>query len=296
LIESQGTKVLANSLQTTVEQPLRFSTGAVQPSDPVGTRTAVLVREVTLIDSGTAPTPATLMAVATDHAEGTGNQRAQRALDQLQSAVVDGTQTDMAARLKSAFRSVNADAYARGPAEVSLVAMVARGKYASFAAVGDNQAFLYRADRLNQITRNQRVERSETRRTSQRTLDSPTAPPFLGVQDRLESRLPAIFDITLLPLDAVALVGGRLADQLAHSSSTSALVAPNHSFSNEIERQVTTTGDADSAATLLEVLPAREAMPEPPVEALGTPTYLPYLITVLLLLAGLLLAIWYFFL
>jgi hypothetical protein len=286
---------LSSSLQTVLEQPLRFSTGAFQSTDSTSeSRAAVLLREVSLIDSGSAPQPATLMAVATDHAEGAGSERAERAIERFQNAIVDGTQTDMAARLKSAFRAANQDIYDSDPGEVSMVAMVARGKYASFAVVGNNQAFLYRADRINQVTRNQRAERANPRRSEQRTLDTQAGPEFLGTQERLESRLPAIFDITLLPLDAVALLGGLLSDQLSVSSTTNALVAPGQTFSNAIERQVKSTDDPGSAATVLEVLPIREALPEPPEAVLTTPTYLPYVIIGLLFLAGLLLALWYF--
>jgi hypothetical protein len=176
-----------------------------------------------------------------------------------------------------------------------MVAMVARGKYASFAAVGDNQAILYRADRINQITRNQRVERTTSRRTSQRTLDTSAGPQFLGAQERLESRLPAIFDITLLPLDAVALLSGALAEQLAQGVTTSALVAPGQSFASAIERRVLAEPDPAGAATVLEVLPAREALPEPPEAVLTTPTYLPYLVIGIVLIAGLLAVLWFFF-
>lgn len=286
---------MSSSLQTTLDQPLRFSTGAYQASDSSSSgRSAVLLREVSLIDSGSAPQPATLMAVATDHAEGAGSERAERAIERFQSVVVDGTQTDMAARLKSAFRAANQDLYDSDPGEVSMVAMVARGKYASFAVVGENQAFLYRADRINQVTRNQRAERSNTRRSEQRTLDTHAAPQFLGAQERLESRLPAIFDITLLPLDAVALLSGPVAEQISKSSTTNALVAPGQTFTSVIERQLQTVNDPGGAATVLEVLPIREALPEPPEAVLTTPTYLPYVIIVLLLLAGLLLALWYF--
>lgn len=279
-----------------VEQPLRFSTGAFQASDELAGSSAVLLREIALIDAGMTPQPATLMAVATDHAEGAGSGRAERALESLQSAVVDGTQTDMAARLKSAFRAANADVYGADPGEVSMVALVARGKYASFAAVGENQAFLYRADRVNQVTRNQRIERGSGRRSEQRTLDVQAGPQLLGVQERLESRLPAIFDITLLPLDAIALVSGSMANSLSASSTSSALVAPGQTFSSMIERQVSTAADPAGAATVLEVLPVREPMAEPPAEVLTTPTYLPYVLMGLILLAGLILAIWYFFL
>lgn len=287
---------MASSLQTTVEQPLKFSTGAITSSDESGSRSAVLLCEVNLIDSGSAPLPAVLMAVATDHSENGGNKRALRAIERLQTAVVDGTQTDMAARLKSAFRSANSDVYSTGPGDLSMVAMVARGKYASFAAVGDNKAFLYRADRLNQITRDQRTERGNVRRSEQRTLDSHTPPQFLGAQERLESRLPAIFDVTLLPLDAVALIGGTIAGQIALGGNSSALVAPGQSFTGTIERQMASASDPENAATVLEVLPIREALPAPPPEALTTPSYLPYVIIVLVMLAGLLLALWYFFL
>jgi hypothetical protein len=287
---------LSSSLQTVLEQPLRFSTGAFQSTEPTGNgQSAVLLREVSLIDSGMTPQSATLMAVATDHADGVGPERAQLALERFQAAVVDGTQTDMAARLKSAFRAANQAIYDADPVEVSMVAMVARGKYASFAAVGDNQAILYRADRINQITRNQRVERTTSRRTSQRTLDTSAGPQFLGAQERLESRLPAIFDITLLPLDAVALLSGAIAEQLAQGVTTSALVAPGQSFASAIERRVLAEPDPAGAATVLEVLPAREALPEPPEAVLTTPTYLPYLVIGIVLIAGLLAVLWFFF-
>ncbi|HET9660588.1 MAG TPA: hypothetical protein VFP05_09690 [Thermomicrobiales bacterium] len=287
---------MSSSLQTVLEQPLRFSTGAFQAIESTNDgRSAVLLREVSLIDSGMTPQPATLMAVATDRAEGAGPERAERALERFQTSVVEGTQTDMAARLKSAFRAANQDVFGLDPGEVSMVAMVARGKYASFAAVGDNQAILYRADRINQITRNQRVERTNSRRSGQRTLDTSAGPQFLGAQERLESRLPAIFDITLLPLDAVALLSGAVAEQLAQGSMTSALVVPGQSFATAIERRVLAEHDPAGAATVLEVLPAREALPEPPEAVLTTPTFLPYLIIGIVLIVGLLAVLWFFF-
>lgn len=286
---------MTTSLQTTIEQPLTFSTRAVQ-SDAIGEADlAVLVSEVSLIDSGSAPVAATIMAVATDTAADADGTRAQQAIDRFQAAVIEGTQTDMAARLKFAFRSANAEVFAGGPAEVSMVAMVARGKYASVATVGDASAFLYRADRINQVTRNQKTERTSGRRSDQRTLDAQAAPQFLGIQERLDSRLPAIFDLTLLPLDSVALVGGPIADQLTDSSAVNALVVPGQSFSLAIEKSVG-AAEPGSAAAILEVLPAREAMPAPPPEAVTTPTYLPYVIIAVVMLLGLLLAIWYFFL
>ncbi len=287
---------LSNSLQPVLEQPLRFSTGAYRSPDTLeGGRSAVLLREVMLLDSGTTPQTATLMAVATDHAAGAGAQRAERALERFQSAVVDGTQTDMAARLKSAFRAANQEVFTGDPSEVSMVAMVARGKYASFAAVGDNQAVLYRADRINQITRNQRSQRTGNRQSDKRTLESPAASQFLGAQERLESRLPAIFDLTLLPLDAVALVSGQIAETLSQGATTRSLVAPGQTFAGAIERQLQPGGDPEGAATVLEVLPAREALAQPPEAVLTTPTYLPYIIIGILVIAGLLVALWFFF-
>ncbi len=287
---------MSSSLQLVVEQPLRFSTDAFRASDLGTAQSAVLLGEISLIDAGMTAQPATLMAVATDHAEGAGSERAERALESFRTAVIDGTQTDMAARLKSAFRTANADVYGTDPGEISMVALVARGKYASFATVGDNQAFLYRADRINQVTRNQRNERSSGRRSEQRTLEAQAVSQFLGFQERLESRLPTIFDMTLLPLDAVALVSGVMADSLSASSTTSALAAPGQTFSGLIERQVSALSDHSGAATVLEVLPVREPMPEPPAEMLTTPTYLPYVLIALVVLTSLILAIWYFFL
>ncbi len=288
---------MSNSLQAVIEPPLRFSTGAYQAAQAGNDgRSAVLLREIALLDSGTTPISATVMAVATDHGAGSGSDRAERAVERFQSAVADGTQTDMAARLKSAFRAANRAVYEDGLGEVSMVAMVARGKYASFAVVGDNQAILYRAERINQITRNQRAERGGSRRNEQRTLDARAEPQFLGMQERLESRLPAIFDLTLLPLDAVALLNGHAAEQLTHGPTSRALVAHGQSFTTAIERRIQAEDDPEGAATVLEVLPVREALAEPPMAVSTTPPFLPYLIIFLVLIAGLALALWYFFL
>jgi hypothetical protein len=46
---------------------------------------------------------------------------------------------------------------------------------------------------------------------------------------------------------------------------------------------------------VLEVLPAREALPEPPEAVLTTPTFLPYLIIGIVLIVGLLAVLWFFF-
>ena len=100
----------------------------------------------------------------------------------------------------------------------------------------------------------------------------------------------------MLPLDAVALLSGQVAEKLAQGATTSALVLPGQSFTTAIERQLQGQSDPEGAATVLEVLPVREALAEPPEAVLTTPTYLPYVIMGILIVAGLLLALWYFFL
>jgi hypothetical protein len=77
--------------------------------------------------------------------------------------------------------------------------------------------------------------------------------------------------------------------------TTGALVAPGQSFASAIERRVLAEPDPAGAATVLEVLPAREALPEPPEAVLTTPTYLPYLVIGIVLIAGLLAVLWFFF-
>ncbi|MEZ4505784.1 MAG: hypothetical protein R2848_07920 [Thermomicrobiales bacterium] len=52
--------------------------------------------------------------------------------------------------------------------------------------------------------------------------------------------------------------------------------------------------DPGSAATVLEVLPIREPG-RAPAEALSSQSYLPYLLIALVMLAGLIFALWYFF-
>ena len=78
---------MSSSLQLVVEQPLRFSTDAFQASDSGTAQSAVLLTDISLIDAGMTAQPATLMAVATDHAEGAGSERAARALESTIDAV-----------------------------------------------------------------------------------------------------------------------------------------------------------------------------------------------------------------
>lgn len=284
---------MTSSLQPVVEQPLRFSTGAFQAVESATeSRTAVLLREVTLPEVKGPATRATVMAVAMEHGDTGG---ADRALDRFQKAVAEGTQPDVAARLKSAFRAVNRDLHDHQAGEISMVAMVAQDKYASFAAVGDNQAILYRANRINQVTRNQRSERPSNRRSTRHDVDTAETSHLLGAQAKLDSSLPAIFDITLLPMDAIALLSGHIAGQLTQGTTTSALVAPGQTFGTVIEQQLQTHADPESAAVVLEVLPVREALVQPPEAVATTPNYLPYIIIVLALIAGLLFVLWQFF-
>lgn len=287
---------MASALPATLETPLTFRTELLQARNDGQSHSAVLSREIRLLDSGSTPISATLMAVATDHSsDSAGDLRAQRAIEEFERAIVEGTQTDMAARLKAAFRAANAGVYAESPGSLSMVAMVARGKYASFGAVGSNAAVLYRADRLNMVTRNQRSDRSSNRRAHQQASKSEPEMHYLGDQERLESKLPAVFDVTLLPLDVLALVSSDLAARLSGPEDTRALVVPGRSFAASLESQIQSSGDSSAAATVLEVLPVRDELPAPPPAAVATPTYLPYLLIAIVMLAGLLFALWYFF-
>src|SRR5690606_39851500 len=89
----------------------------------------------------------------------------------------------------------------------TLVAAVLRGKYATIASVGDSRAYLVRANALTQITRDHsqveaevasgRLSAAEAKRDPRRNILTHA----LGQKPKLDTKLPEIFELTLLPQD-----------------------------------------------------------------------------------------------
>ena len=148
-----------------------------------------------------------------------GELASQLAIDTLREFIASDAGTDAAALLKRAYREANARIYAAGtttsPGEptmgTTLVAAVVRGKYATIANVGDSRAYLIRANRLNQITEDHSLVADQVAKGEISAADARTSPHrnrlihALGQREKLDGRLPNIYEIILLPQDRLLL-------------------------------------------------------------------------------------------
>lgn len=202
------------------ERPLILTVGA---ATDVGGRTenedAYVVNDLPAIGDGPAAREAGKLIAVADGMGGhqRGEVAAQLAVDTVTSVMLNDTSNDTALALKRAFREANQRIYHEGGGEAgqtmgtTLVAAVLRGKYATIASVGDSRAYLIRANRLNQITQDHSLvaeqvakgtmTRDQARQSPQRNVLTHA----LGQRERLETKLPSIFEFVLLDEDRLLL-------------------------------------------------------------------------------------------
>ena len=120
--------------------------------------------------------------------------------------------------LKQAFRRANDEIFAGGQGSVppqmmgtTLVVAVTRGKYATVASIGDSRAYLLRAGRINLLTRDHSLVAEQVAQ-GQITADEARESPHrnilthaLGHRARLDSKMPNVFELTLLAGDRLFL-------------------------------------------------------------------------------------------
>ena len=138
----------------------------------------------------------------------------------LRNALSTDPGSDTGAAVKQAFRQANAALYQSGQGSqvASAVALYAQGKYATIASIGTGRAYLVRAGRLNQVTRDPISIQSKAARNDP-TTEKPTV-ALLGARERLDTRQPAIYEITLLPEDRLLLC---TAEVFGHANEASML-------------------------------------------------------------------------
>ncbi len=190
---------------------------------------------------GGAPAPTFLLAVADGmggHADGEVASRL--AIETLAAAIGNEPGPDAGVLFKQAFRRANEAIYDEGaatggdrPMGTTLVAALLRGKYATVASVGDSRAYLLRAKGLTQITRDhtfvaEEVERGaltaeQARRSPQRNVLTQA----LGFRQKLDSKLPAVYELTLLPDDRLLLCSDGFSDVLDNADLIAALLGRN---------------------------------------------------------------------
>lgn len=159
-----------------------------------------------------------LLAVADGMGGHEGGEVASRlAIETLGSHFSADVPQDVALELKRAYRSANERVWSEGgdasPGHMgtTLVAAVVNGAYLTVANVGDSRAYLIRGSQVLQLTQDhslvaEQVEKGELPAGSER--QSPqrnVLTAAVGTTERLDRKLPAIYELTLLPEDRLLL-------------------------------------------------------------------------------------------
>lgn len=198
---------------------------------------------------------------------------------------------DPAAVLKQAFRTANETIFAGADEDgggddrmgTTLVAAVLRGKYATIASVGDSRAYLVRANALTQITRDHSLVEAEVASGKLSAAEAKQSPRrnilthALGQKPKLDTRLPEIFELTLLPQDRLLLCTDGFYDVIEDREYVRTLLefdpsaAAKQLISLAVER-----GTTDNvSAVVVEALPTRvqaQILQEAPASRRGLTT------------------------
>lgn len=159
------------------------------------------------------------LAVADGMGGPEGGEVASRlAIDVLKEHFGEALPADVALELKRAYRTANDRIWEQSP-DVSmdrhmgttLVAAIVNGPYLTIANVGDSRAYLIRANQVLQITEDHSVvaeqvargEIGEEEQRNSRQRNMLTA--AVGTTERLDRKLPAIYELNLLPEDRLLL-------------------------------------------------------------------------------------------
>jgi PPM family protein phosphatase len=205
---------------------IRISSGT-DVGGRVDNEDAIAVRELEPVDLGDGePVEGYLLALADGMG---GHQRGEVAskiaVDTIQDMFLADPAGDIVPLLKQAFRRANElihDSW-QGEAKsqlmgTTLVVAATRGKYATIANIGDSRAYLIRADRLQQITRDHSLVAEQVAQghmTIEEARESPhrnIITHALGHKARLDSKMPNVFEITLLEEDRLLLLSDGFFD------------------------------------------------------------------------------------
>lgn len=180
-----------------------------------------------------------------------GDVASRIAADTLRAALTEPVTGDASQVLKQAYRRAHDAILAASEQEpayegmgTTLTSALVRGKYATVANVGDSRAYLLRGSGLTQISRDhtvagdelaaKRIDVETARRDPRRNILTHA----LGTEAKLDSKLPNLFELTLLPGDRLLLCSDGLYGALDETELRRALAE----------------GDADTAARALVAL------------------------------------------
>jgi protein phosphatase len=221
------------------------------------------------------------------------------AIETVRAMFVKDPGADIALLLKQAFRRANEKIYenglASGPSAMmgtTLVVAATRGKYATIASIGDSRAYLARANRLTQVTKDHSLVAEQVSRGSMTEAEARESPHrnilthALGHKPKLDTKMPSVFEITLLPEDHLLILTDGFFDVVPDDDllrivlDNPADVAAQRLVELAVER-----GTSDNvSAVVASVQPVRVAEPIL-VSAGGRPSFLLPAAAILLLIA-----------
>ena len=285
----------------TPEETLRLAVSAV--TDPAGRDENQDVAAALAIGGASGAGEDFLLVVADGmggHPAGdVASQIAMNALVEAFPALPDG---DLGLALKQAYRRANEAVFQAGEDEpahagmgTTLTSALLHGKYAIIAHVGDSRAYLLRGQVLTQVTRDHTVvaeEVAQGRITAEAARRDPRRNRLthvIGTHPRLESKLPAIFEVTLLPGDRLLLCSDGLYDVLNDGEMRRALVEQDPGdAARQLVEAAKEHGTSDNATAVVAAaiptrVPTAAALPSPASRTGGVPgTVIAAVITILL--------------
>ena len=241
---------------------------------------AVFVGQLPPVETaGATPAPGYLLALA-DGMGGyqRGEVASNLAIEALRDAFVEDPGADPAPLMKQAFRRANQAIYSGGHAGgasqmmgTTLVAAVLRGKYATIASIGDSRAYLVRAGRLTQVTKDHSLVAEQVSQGAMTEGEARQSPHrnilthALGHRERLDAKMPSVFELMLLPEDRLLLCSDGFYDVVADEDLIGVLLAdPPEAAARRLVDLAVERGTTDNvSAVIAEALPTRvPAVPE----------------------------------
>lgn len=159
--------------------------------------------------------------------EPAGDVASRIAADALRDAFSRLPEGDLGQALKQAYRKANDAVFEAGVKEptyagmgTTLTSALIHGRFATVANVGDSRAYLLRGQGLTQVTRDHTLVQDEVakgRISAEAARGDPRRnilTTSIGSSARLDSKLPNIFELTLLPGDRLLLCSDGLYDVL----------------------------------------------------------------------------------
>lgn len=266
----------APTLQAPSEQSLRLVvTSATDDGGRTGNEDAYTVRSLPPVAVGDGAAESGYLIAVADGMGGyqRGEVASQMAIDIVNEMFEKDPGADSALLLKQAFRRANDWIYENGqgasPSQMmgtTLLVAVTRGKYATIANIGDSRAYLVRANRLNQVTKDHSFVADQVAQgvmTDKEARESPhrnILTQALGHKQKLDAKMPNIFELTLLPEDRLLLCTDGFYDVVPDNDLLNVmLTTPPEDSPAKLIQLANERGTTDNVtAVILTALPARE--------------------------------------